>query len=1233
MHLVDSAGALALSVLLQGVVQVGSAAASQVPCRMPAPDASIFDAQKAGVRIVRDLDYGSFRWLVLEESDLDRLAASGIDCEPERSALEVRIAGRRFDPLLSSVESAESMALKGTSAPGWWIVQFVGPVTDDWLWWLRKSGMDPVQYLPVNAYLVWRNAAAIKADGRRLEAAPFVRWTGPLTSDLKRSTSAKSTSDGVARYEALVYGGDGIDSALSRIEAAGCRVTSRFRAQADGRLWSVIFEATDEAVEAAARLPGTMWMGPAPDGPAFGGEMSSVVNAGLDESGGPVPGYRGTLEDHGFDGSGVLWAVVDSGADREHPDLVIVEGINGPGCETEVPGDDISIMKHGTPVAGLLSGNAATARADSEGFLYGLGVAPGARLVVHNGICGLGPWPPEEGWESLTRAILSAGATGMNASWFSGTAEQQGYDASARAMDILVRDGNFETEGVPDPCPMVFAAGNDGPESMTLRPPNHAKNIITVGAIRNWRSAGDAETMTEFSSRGPTSDGRIAPTVVAPGDAVTTTAHRDGGILGDIGEIEGTDGLYIKFEGTSAAAPHVSGSLAVITGWWRKSHGGKDPSPAMGKALLVNGAVALEGTAPVPNVEEGWGRVDLGRVLDPGTAMMYVDQAELLRETGDAWQVEVAVADPSLPLRVTLAWTDAPAVPEADPALVNDLDLRVETGGHEFLGNVFVQGWSAEGGLRDQINNLENVFVAQPGDRVTIRVQAANLPGDGVPFNGGLTDQDFALVCRNCVAPAPPRRHGSRRVAPAGPAPIQVNVDEQGRNIAGDAANEPSLAVDVDDPSHLVMAWRQFDSVSSEHRTAGWATSVDGGCSWHVGGAIGGDVFRSDPVLAALGDGRFAYVGLADGFESVDVFLSDDGGTSWTAGGPAFGGDKPWMTADASRDALYLSWDDVPSCCGRRTFSRSLDGGLSFEQPVEVPKIPVLGTVATGVDGEVYMAGLLEDFSIGVARADSPYDPDRPLQFELATVDLGGDFPFTEPPNPGGLSTQAWIAVDRSNGPFRGSAYLLAAVDPSGPDPLDVMVARSDDRGVTWTEPVHVFRDHRSTWQWFPTLSVAPDGRVDVAFVNTPDPAVPEVNEIRATSSYDGGRTWFPARVVTSEFDTSVGWPLSQQKIGDYYQLVSLAEGAYLAFSATFNGEQDVYLMRLGMPPCENTAVVMIDGFESGDFAGWSAMVGTSDPDGTDVYESAYDHSLATVGGRAPCARATPNGQSNTLEE
>ena len=1162
-----SAGRLALVVLLQGIIQGQSAAAPPVTCRMPELDARRFDARKTQVSVVHDIDYGSFRWLVLDQHELDRLTASGIECRPDRAATEIHIAGRSFDPLLHPIDTAESASLKAASEPGWWIVQFVGPVTDDWLWWLTRAGMEPVQYLPVNAYLVWRGGAD-GSDGARLDSVPFLRWTGPLTSDLKRRPSAKLSDEGTGRFEALVYGARGVEATVRQMEAAGCRVTSSFKAQPDGRLWTVLCEGKAEAVDAVARLAGTLWIGRAPDRPELSGEMSSLVNAGAFGTGGPFPGYHDTLDELGADGSGVIWAVVDSGLDRQHPDLDIAVGLNGPGCETPVPGDDLSFMKHGTAVAGILSGTAATGRADAGGFLYGLGVAPGARLVAHNGICGLGPWPPDEGWESLTRAILSAGAAGMNASWFSGTAERQGYDPSARAMDILVRDGNFATAGVAEPCPMVFAAGNSGPAAMTLRPPNHAKNIISVGAIRNWRSAGDADTVTDFSSRGPTSDGRIAPILVAPAEAVATTAHRDGGAIGDIGAIDGTDGLYTMFEGTSAAAPHVSGSLAVITEWWRRSHQGHDPSPAMAKALLVNGAVGIEGAAPVPSMDQGWGRVDLGRVLDPGTPMMFIDQTVLLRESGDLWEVELEIVDPSQPLEVTLAWTDAAALPEADPALVNDLDLVVETGGGEYPGNVFHDGWSAAGGTRDALNNLENVFVAQPGDRATIRVQAANLPGDGVPFNGGLTDQDFALVCRNCVAPRPAPRRATRRIAPGRRTSIQVNVDAQGRNITGDAANEPSLAVDPADPSHLVMAWRQFDSVASGHRTAGWATSHDGGCSWQAGGTIGGDVFRSDPVLAALGGGRFAYTGLIDGFEAVEVFVSDDGGTFWYPGGPAFGGDKPWLAADADRQALYLMWDDMPSCCGHRTFTRSLDGGRSFEEPVEVPKIPVLGTVAPGVDGEVYVAGLLEDFTIGVARADHPYDPERPLEFETVTVDMGGVFPFTEPPNPGGLSTQAWIAADRSSGPFRGSLYLVSGIDPGGPDPLDIMVSRSDDRGRTWTVPAPVFRDTRATWQWFPTLSVAPDGRVDVAFVHAPDPATPELNEIRLTSSRDGGQTWSTALAVSPSFDTFLGWPDGQLKIGDYYQLVSVAGGAYLAYSATFNGEQDVYLLRLGLPPC-----------------------------------------------------------------
>jgi len=366
----------------------------------------------------------------------------------------------------------------------------------------------------------------------------------------------------------------------------------------------------------------------------------------------------------------------------------------------------------------------------------------------------------------------------------------------------------------------------------------------------------------------------------------------------------------------------------------------------------------------------------------------------------------------------------------------------------------------------------------------------------------------------------------------------------------------------------MVMAWRQFDDVGSSFRTAGWATSDDGGRSWAFHGSIEPDRFRTDPVLAALGDGRVVLAGLRDTYAAVDVSGSDDDGVSRSPPVAAYGGDKPWMTADAARDAVYLAWSDSPSCCGAATFSRSLDGGRTFEPPVEIPGPPVWGTVAVGPDGEVYVAGLMPDFSYGVVRANRPFDPSSPLEFSVSTLDLGGMFPLVEPPNPSGLASQIWVDVDRSDGAHRGAVYVLCAVDPPGSDPLDIRLARSDDGGATWSAPVTVVADDRLSYQWFPTLAVAPDGRVDVAFVDVEDPAAPELGRVMFTSSSDGGDTFTTPIAVSPVFDSHVGWPVEQSKLGDYYHMVSDEDGATLAFAATMNGGQDVWVAHIRSSPC-----------------------------------------------------------------
>ena len=84
-------------------------------------------------------------------------------------------------------------------------------------------------------------------------------------------------------------------------------------------------------------------------------------------------------------------------------------------------------------------------------------------------------------------------------------------------------------------------------------------------------------------------------------------------------------------------------------------------------------------------------------------------------------------------MKIVLAWSDPPGMPDVAPVLVNDLDLVVESGADVFLGNVFDAGASVPGGERDSLNNIECVFLRSPGAVVKVRVAATALPCDGVP--------------------------------------------------------------------------------------------------------------------------------------------------------------------------------------------------------------------------------------------------------------------------------------------------------------------------------------------------------------------------------------------------------------------------------------------------------------------------------------------------------------------
>ena len=419
---------------------------------------------------------------------------------------------------------------------------------------------------------------------------------------------------------------------------------------------------------------------------------------------------------------------------------------------------------------------------------------------------------------------------------------------------------------------------------------------------------------------------------------------------------------------------------------------------------------------------------------------------------------------------------------------------------------------------------------------------------------------------------------------------VQVNVDSLGQNIVGDAANEPSIAVDPTDPDKMVIGWRQFDTITSNFRQAGYGYTVDGGQTWTFPGVIEPGVFRSDPVLDSDSYGEIYYNSLTvenDYDFFCDVFRSPEAGQPWDSGTPARGGDKQWMVIDKTGGVgdghIYSFWTSYWSMCPPGFFTRSVDGGDSYEDCIEIPDDPYWGTLAVAPgfgfnpSGVLYTVGAYEN-DLVVARSSNARFAAQAVTWDLSTVvDLGGFVDSRSGPNPGGLLGQAHIATASSADPPGHAVYVLCSVNPPGNDPLDVMFARSSDGGVSWSAPVRVNDDPGNAWQWFGTMSASTSGRIDAVWLDTRDNPGTYLSSLYYSYSMDGGVTWSTNERLSESFDPHVGWP-NQNKMGDYFHMVSDDVGFSLAWAATFNGEQDVYYGRktLGVAAAEETQVASL---------------------------------------------------------
>ena len=734
-------GFLVLVAIVGGTAAALAAPTGTHALRVPAGDADA--VYGLGIRPLHDLDYGGFRWLVVDDAALARIEASSVAFTEVEGAMTVQVQGYVFDPILDGEPAIPADLRAPSDRAGLQLLQLIGPVRDEWVAQLANAGIRLLQYYPYNAYLVWADPATMAG----LAALPFVRWQGPFHPAYKLGEGLEGRAGTIRDVGVMFYNDGSVGDVVVDLETVGAAVTRHDPSQPDAAFYTAIIEVDADRLRDIARMVPVLWLGPQSLKPIPDDEMSDQIVAGNYVGGVPFVGYLAHLANLGYDGTGVIWATVDTGVDYDHPDLGshIVGGYDFPGACSYPgePGSDCPNEGHGTHVTGIIGGDGSGAFTDPSGFLYGLGVAPDYSIFAMNPLSSPSGFPDQE----YSRQALLGSAIGSNNSWGYDVNPPYTYSSYDRTHDYLVRDGNWSTPGVAEPIIEVFSAGNNGPGSSTIGPPKQGKNLIVVGASMNYRS-GSIDAMAYFSSRGPAADGRWLPTVTAPGDTIAS-ARNDLGFPGSA-LIGGTNNLYAYASGTSMAAPHVSGVVAVATEWWRSFNGGADPSPAMAKALLINSTVDM-GSPNIPNNSEGWGRTNVTTLVSPGISRAYIDQTELFANTGEHIVLVVTVPNPAQPLKVTLAWSDCPGAVGANPALVNDLDLTAETNGNTYLGNVFAGGWSTTGGVADFKNNMENVFVQAPGASAVITIDATAIVGDGVPYNGDTTDQDFALVCANCV--------------------------------------------------------------------------------------------------------------------------------------------------------------------------------------------------------------------------------------------------------------------------------------------------------------------------------------------------------------------------------------------------------------------------------------------------------------------------------------------------
>ncbi|MEZ6242736.1 MAG: S8 family serine peptidase [Phycisphaerales bacterium] len=392
---------------------------------------------------------------------------------------------------------------------------------------------------------------------------------------------------------------------------------------------------------------------------------------------------------YNLDGSGVTVLIYDAGTARStHLDFS--------GRDTVI--DASGTNYHSTHVAGTVGG-------DGSVIFNNRGMAPGVSLISagfeYDGsgtFLYTNPGDIEDDYAAgmTMGASISNNSIGSNVAPNGFPCSYEGdYGLCAATIDNIIRGA------LGDHIVIFWSAGNErggfqscGATYNTSPPPANNKNAITVGALNS-----NDDSMTDFSSWGPSDDGRLRPVLAGPG----CQSNDDGGVTSTD---SASDTAYTVLCGTSMSGPTLAGMGALIYEDFRLSFPAfPDPSNQLMKIWLCHTCVDLGN--PGPDYQYGYGSA---RVVD---AIDFMRTGRWIEESVDQGGVAAYTADipASTPqLKITMAWDDPAGTPNVNPNLVNNLDLVViSPSGVRHYPWTLNPSSPASPAVRTQVDNLNNI--------------------------------------------------------------------------------------------------------------------------------------------------------------------------------------------------------------------------------------------------------------------------------------------------------------------------------------------------------------------------------------------------------------------------------------------------------------------------------------------------------------------------------------------